>query len=64
MTVEDLELEEKPRHPLNSSPMGIREPIAQKMDYIFSLFRRGKIILQPEFQRYFVWGKKKQKEKN
>jgi uncharacterized protein with ParB-like and HNH nuclease domain len=40
----------------------IKEPVPRKIDDVFSEFKKGKLFLQPEFQRDFIWPKTKQKE--
>lgn len=44
----------------NVSTYNIQEPKNTEVDYLFSI--KNKIILQPDFQRDFIWPKPKQKE--
>ena len=46
----------------NLSFSKFKEPVPRLIKDILSDFRNGEIDLQPDFQRKFVWNKKKQKE--
>ena len=60
------ELENKEQEPdfsALSSKLLIREPVPRKISDVFDDFSiKNKIILQPEFQRDFIWTKNKQAE--
>jgi hypothetical protein len=58
----ELELNDEGEFTSSSDQLHISEPIQQEIEYLLSKFKKNKIILQPEFQREFVWSKKKQKE--
>lgn len=45
-----------------SSKLDIKEPTKRKMKDVHRDFKEGNIILQPEFQRDFIWTKNKQAE--
>ncbi|MEK6871823.1 MAG: DUF262 domain-containing protein [Nanoarchaeota archaeon] len=60
------ELENKEKEPdfsVLSSRLAIKEPVPRKVNDVFRDFsEENKIILQPEFQRDFIWTKNKQAE--
>lgn len=45
-----------------SSKVEIKEPSKSEFSHVFRDYQEGKITLQPEFQRDFVWAPKKQAE--
>jgi len=55
--------EQEPDFSALSSKLAIKEPVPRKIRDVFNDFsRENKIILQPEFQRDFIWSKNKQAE--
>jgi hypothetical protein len=61
IAINEFDLVEKENHPNNLSFNHIKEPIPRLIKDVLSEFRNEEIDLQPEFQRKFVWTKKKQK---
>ena len=58
----DVEFEGLSKFEARATKLNIKEPIPQEIEYLNDRFKHGKIVLQPDFQRQFVWTKKKQKE--
>lgn len=60
--INDFDIDQADKYQHNLFFTHIKEPVPRLVKDVFSEFRNGEINLQPEFQRQFVWNKKKQKE--
>jgi len=60
--INDFDTVPAERYQRNLSIPYIKEPVSRLVKDVFADYRKKEINLQPEFQRQFVWSKKKQKE--
>lgn len=61
-TKAEIDFEGENNYHFKDSVLGIKEPIPQEINVLFDRYKKRRLILQPDFQREFVWPKKKQKE--